>query len=438
MKVGLIGNMNNNNFALLRYFHDIGVDADLLLMADDGIGALTHFSPESDTWDIKKWAPHIKRLGVSNRFVSAIGNQIPWSLLFWSKYAMLRTIRSGLAVHAKPPAIENIRRLLQPYDYLIGSGITPALLKQVGRKLDIFYPYSSGVEWVGDAYMAAVLGSADILKRLAGRAVRLKQEKGILDARHVVTSDIGYTVPVFEKIGVCPLLLHIPMLYKESSPASYPTELSSVLKSLERFDIRFISHTRHRWINTGEWDDLTWDTKHSKHNEWIITAYANFRRTCPSASSVLVLAEYGSDYVRTKQLCCELAIDNDVLWIPAMPRKYLLEVVSACDVGVGEFYSTPRMAWGGVGWEIMACGKPLIHGFNFEEGEYAEMYGTTPPPICAVSNTDQLNEWMIRLGQDQGLRQQLGKRCLDWFDQHNGRGLAQRWLELIKENSFEL
>jgi glycosyltransferase involved in cell wall biosynthesis len=438
MKVGLIGNMNNNNFALLRYFHDIGIDTDLLLMTDDGVGALAHFSPESDTWDIKRWAPHIKRLEASNRFVSAIGNKIPWSLLFWSKYAVLHTIQSELTVHVKPPVTENIRRALQPYDYLIGSGITPALLKQVGRRLDIFYPYSSGVEWVGDAYMAAVLDSTDILKRFAGRAVRLEQEKGILDARHVVTSDIGYTVPVFEKIGVSPLILHIPMLYKESSPISYPTELLSILKRLEKFDVRFISHTRHRWINTGEWDDLTWDTKHSKHNEWIVTAYANFRRKYPSVKSLLVLAEYGSDYVRTKKICCDLEIDKDVLWIPVMPRKYLLEIISACDVGIGEFYSAPRMTWGGVGWEIMACGKPLIHGFNFGEGEYAKMYKTPPPPICAVSNPEQLGDWMIRLGQNQDLRQQLGKESLDWFDQHNGKGLARRWIELITENNFAL
>lgn len=434
MKIGLIGNMNNNNFALLRYFHDIGVDADLLLMTDDGVGALTHFSPESDTWDIKKWAPHIKRLEVSNRFVSAIGNKVPWSLLFWAKYAMLRTMRSGFAVHAKPPETEIIRRALQPYDYLIGSGITPALLKQVGRRLDIFYPYSSGVEWVGDAYMAAILDGPYILKRLAGRAVRLAQQKGILETRYAVTSDIGYTVPVFEKIGIRPLILHIPMLYKESSPASHPAELSSILKSLKKFDVRFMSHTRHRWVNTGEWDDLTWDTKHSKHNEWIITAYANFRRKCPNISSVLVLAEYGSDYAKTKQLCCELEIDNDVMWIPAMPRKYLLEIISACDVGVGEFYLTPHMAWGGVGWEIMACGKPLIQGFNFEEGEYTRLYGTPPPPLCAVSIPEQLNDWMLSLGQDKTLREQFGKECLDWFGANNGHGLARRWLELITEN----
>ena len=38
MKIALLGNMNNNNFALLRYFRDLGFDAHLLLFKNDGTG----------------------------------------------------------------------------------------------------------------------------------------------------------------------------------------------------------------------------------------------------------------------------------------------------------------------------------------------------------------------------------------------------------------
>jgi glycosyltransferase involved in cell wall biosynthesis len=434
MKIGLIGNMNNNNFSLLRYFHAIGVDAELLLMTDDGVGPLSHFSPEKDTWDIDKWKPYINRISIANRFVAGIGNKFPWNILFWLKYVALRFCKSSCAAQAKPLNIEHISRELQPYTYLIGSGITPALLRQVGRSLNVFYPYSIGVEWLGDAYMDAALGSKNLLKRLAARAVFCEQKKGIHDARHVVISDIGYTLPAFEKIGVKPLVMQIPMIFKEGAPINYPTELSSILDSLDKFDIRFISHARHRWVNTGEWDNLTWDQKHSKHNDWIIAAYADFRRKCPDINSVLILAEYGSDYVKTKQLSRELAIENDIFWMPLMPRKYLLEVVAACDVGIGEFYSTPHMVCGGVGWEVMSCGKPLIHGFKFEEGEYEKMYGTPPPPICAANSPEKLTDWMIRLNENEDYRQQLGKKSLAWFDEYNGKGLARRWVKLIAES----
>ena len=53
MKIALIGNMNNNNFALMRYFRILGADAHLLLYSNDGKGELSHFKPECDTWDIE-------------------------------------------------------------------------------------------------------------------------------------------------------------------------------------------------------------------------------------------------------------------------------------------------------------------------------------------------------------------------------------------------
>ena len=54
MKIAFVGNMNNNNFAIMRYFRDLGADAHLVLWADDGRGPLEHFVPENDTWEIDR------------------------------------------------------------------------------------------------------------------------------------------------------------------------------------------------------------------------------------------------------------------------------------------------------------------------------------------------------------------------------------------------
>ena len=59
MKIGIIGNMNNGNFSLMRYFRDLGFDAYLLLYSNDGKGNSKHFRPESDSWEIKKWNKYI-------------------------------------------------------------------------------------------------------------------------------------------------------------------------------------------------------------------------------------------------------------------------------------------------------------------------------------------------------------------------------------------
>ena len=45
MKIVILGNMNNNGFALMRYLRDLGADAHLFLFANDGTGSLSHFAP---------------------------------------------------------------------------------------------------------------------------------------------------------------------------------------------------------------------------------------------------------------------------------------------------------------------------------------------------------------------------------------------------------
>ena len=48
MKIALLGNMNNANFALLRFLKSRGLNADLLLWKNDGELSHFHFKPENE------------------------------------------------------------------------------------------------------------------------------------------------------------------------------------------------------------------------------------------------------------------------------------------------------------------------------------------------------------------------------------------------------
>ena len=115
MRVALIGNMNNNYFSLMRYLRDAGVDAELLLFADE----LNHFLPENDTWDIDKWKLYIKQTKING---GALGQYFKMSAA-------------------------DIRREFEGYDYYIGCGFTPAYFYKAGMKLDLFTPYCVGIEY---------------------------------------------------------------------------------------------------------------------------------------------------------------------------------------------------------------------------------------------------------------------------------------------------
>ena len=64
------------------------------------------------------------------------------SLFLSVTFAIIRLffLRRNLPISAR-----KIETELADYDVLIGSGVMPAVLERTNRKLDIFYPYSTGI-----------------------------------------------------------------------------------------------------------------------------------------------------------------------------------------------------------------------------------------------------------------------------------------------------
>ena len=62
MKVAILGNMNNNGFAIMRYLLDQGVDVDLILFDSDYLKGSEHFGIEKDTWYKEKYKKNVKIL----------------------------------------------------------------------------------------------------------------------------------------------------------------------------------------------------------------------------------------------------------------------------------------------------------------------------------------------------------------------------------------
>jgi hypothetical protein len=89
MKIALLGNTCQNNFSLMRYMRNNGVDAHLFLFSNegsyggkvfqnvDGVGYIAsnnpQYNPEWDTWEIEKWQNYIHRLPVPNGMEAIFG-----------------------------------------------------------------------------------------------------------------------------------------------------------------------------------------------------------------------------------------------------------------------------------------------------------------------------------------------------------------------------
>lgn len=429
MKIAFIGNMNNNNFALMRYFRDLGADAHLLLYTNDGQGTLSHFKPESDTWEIERWRPYIHQTSIPNAPIAAFDFPLSWLLASRSVFiAWVGKTVSWL----RPVSRREITKTYADYDKLIASGISPATLGRTGINLDIFYPYSTGVEFLRTGEFVVRSKGLFGVNRLITTRIAQLQEYGIRASKYVLNYEMGLTHDVLLDIGVQPHKLAIPMVYdNERLPDAPPSKrLKETWIAIANSKFTLLHHSRLMWRNHGNYSSEAWK-KENKNNDWLLYAFADFLKNRPHLQPVLLIVEYGPDIAATKQLATELGIEANIHWLPKMDRRELMWLLSRVSIGVGEFYDVPRTLWGGTGWEALASGKPLLQGFNFEEGEFDLIYGYPPPPMLPVHNQKYIIRHLVDMADHPEKREEIGRGAKEWFNQHNGVGLAKKWLDIL-------
>jgi hypothetical protein len=429
VKIGLIGNMNNNNFALMRYFRDLGADAHLLLYSNDGQDSLSHFNPEADTWDIEKWKNFIHHTNVPNAPIAALNPPLSWIIYYRSK---IRTLL-GFQDHAvNLTSNEAIVNAYKDFQILVSSGITPAILLRINRKVNIFYPYATGVEFLYSTGYTQRFHNANFIEKSVLKLVQKNQAKGIRSAARVLNYDSGATEQALEKIGVNSIRLAIPMVYSnERLPYEPPNDhLSNVAKIISVSGLTLVHHARLMWKISSSL--LETDSKlTSKNSHWFIKAYAELLQLRPLSRPHLFIFEYGLDVDATKELIDALGISNSVTWLPKMRRKEIMWLLSKVSAGVGEFYQIPKMIWGGTGWEVLASGKPLIQGFNFVDGEFEKIYGYPSPPLLPVQTESDILQHLLFLTDSPPNAEKMGSQAKLWFDAYNGIGLAKKWIECL-------
>jgi hypothetical protein len=431
MKIGLIGNMNNNNFAMMRYFRDLGLDAHLLLFSNDGVGQSQHFSPYSDTWDITHWDNFIHQLQISEDPTSIF--DFPISIIL-SVRTFIRSVANPKLHGSKYVTKKKIFESFKDYDYLLGSGLTPALLHRGGLSLSIFYPYAIGIEWYKDPVFQQKLKSNNIITRSLAQAIAQSQLNGIRKTKKVICSDMSLSGEVLKSIGVDPVFSLCPMVYNEEQlpTTSEIMEVNKAISRLNESDFSVFSHARHLWKRPNNISTSYWSLQ-DKNNDWLLEGFSKLVNENLVKKPLLILFEYGDDVIHSKQMCKELNIEDYVEWLPTLDRKNIMLMLSKIDVGVGEFYEIPNMIFGGTGYEVLASGKPLIQGFNFEFGGFEKIFSIPSPPLLQVKEFEDVYKHLVYLVNNRNSRENIGLKSKEWFDQHCGIDLAKKWVEILKK-----
>lgn len=438
MKVALIGNMNNNNFAMLRYFRDLGVDAHLFLYEEDGRFASAHFAHTSDTHYPEKYDAHITRTNIHNHQSEVLSGNVICRAAFYAMYCVAKMKKIPHAIVYKPPRLDTkreIRRLFADYDVLIGSGYSPAIFSAVGMDLTMFHPYSTGVEGIGSVDERVGIGRSRFnfwMTYPFYLLCRGRQIAALKRTKILISPDGEASLKTFkEDVGREGQILALPTFYNlEEIPAGIPAHLQPIHDRIRQHDVAFVFHARHLWQRAKDMSEAEY-SKTSKNNNWVFEAFATLRDQRKDTSPLLISFNYGADAPASIALCAQLDIEDNVLWLPTMSRKDIALILSWCDAGIGEFYSE-QIIWGGTGWETLAAGKPLIQGYLYEDEAFAQQYGYPAPPLLKVRSRDDVLVHLLSIADDSGQARQIGKASRTWFNTYNGLALAKEWLKLLE------
>lgn len=428
MKVAILGNMNNNGFAIMRYLLDQGVDVNLILFDSDNLKGSEHFDIEKDTWYKEKYKKNVKNINISIGPGALLSNTFFGFLLATCIYLFKIFTKSSNPKLWKPLNTWQwsfLKKELSQYKFLIGSTVFPSILNSIQRNITVFFPYSIGCEYVNESYFYSYVKSKNIFISKIANRIRNSQISGIQNAIFVISSDRGVTSKVLLSIGVEYIYGYLPIVYVENVISDlYPKALSSVIREINKYDIVMMSHSRHIWVNTEFFDKNIWSNI-SKNNNWIIEAFSDFKQKNSNIKALLVFFEYGKDVVKSKELCSKLNIEKNVLWLPLMPRKNILELIKHIDIGIGEFYKNPT-AMGGAQLEYLSKGKPLISG---------PMDAGIISPVLQCNNKKEIYESMNTVSKNVKLSDEISLKSKEWFDKEAGSGAANRIIKLMNSIS---
>jgi hypothetical protein len=349
-RIALIGNMNNNFFALVRYLRDAGYDAHLFYR----IG-VEHFQPKSDTFSLN---------------FSSFCHEVNW---FNNEFLKCD--------------INLVKDQLKGFEFFIGQGDEAAIATKADIQFDVYYPYGSDFykyAWLPQKFTLFQKVYLKFIKRFKWSEVNTGTQsyfirQTIINAKNVW---LDITNKDYEKklldLGLKGLFKNIPM------PFIYDLEYSnldsvwdvhwksSIEKIREENKFLVLYHGRQEWKKSKTYNANNFTTKNTHH---LIYGFAKFVKKYPLTKTKLVMIEYGGDVDNSKKLIFELYISEYVVWLPKMYRKDLMFLIKNVDVCSGEFNKS-YLTFGTV-IEAMLMGKPVL---NYREEQlYLDKYKSLYP-----------------------------------------------------------
>ena len=382
----------------MRYFRDLGIDADLFLIP----GATkihSHFDPSEDTWTDLTNVNWIKEFPVSYHW----SNYINWSY-------------------------KTVRKTFKCYDKVIACGPAVGLLHRAGITVDMFIPY--GGDLFNLPFPSDRNHDENWLKFLLILHRSTLQKQGIQNAKFII-SNANWKVAndAVEKLGCSALNLPRIMIYKENNPKNK----CSNFDFFDDHDFVVFSPTRHLWKSNAEPMQDYKKFGGAKRNDKLIRAFSRVINNIRNIKPLLVFCEFGADVNESKQLINELGISQYVCWMPLMSRKELVIGISKATFVADQFREGMSATSAGTTNEALAYGTPVIT--NTDGAIYKENDPYFGCPILQALSEEEIFQHFEKYFDNTECYRKIGIDSKKWFVDNLGVGLAGKYLKILSDEN---
>ena len=163
-----------------------------------------------------------------------------------------------------------------------------------------------------------------------------------------------------------------------------------------------------------------------KGNDKLIRGFAVLRKRLGPGPK-LFLSAWGQEIESSRALVRELGIENDVVWLPPLPKRRLAEYMNASDVVLDQFVLG---CFGTTTPEAMACAKPVLLYYRPEDHAWCL---PEHPPVVQACAAEEIAAALERLLTRPEEARRIGEESRAWFLRHHSLDLVvARHLEIYE------
>lgn len=386
LKILILGNMANDGYSVAKEMKKMGMDVTLAINNLD-------FGMSMPEWEEAEF----------DEFIDPYDQDRKPMQKYWKSPEWIRHFNFELKIHP--------RKLPKRF-------IESVIIRKISREFDVVeshVPYPMISQFSGVPYYVYEAGWIRHFENRRNVVDRLG-ERGYNKAKGIIITNPD-TLRIVETL---------PTIRKDSIYFTPFAIDSEYYKPEKRINSLFNFMRDDHFIISAPARQL-WDTK---GNDKYIRAFSRFVKINPNAR--LVSTSWSDDASKSLALCASLGISDKVIWLPPMPKKFLIRLFNASHVVLDQFILG---SWGTLTPEAMSCEKPVLMYYN--EEYIKRTFGENPPILNSFSEEDILQNLIILQSEEK--RIEIGKKSREWIKKtHDPRMVAQRHLDILEGKGEEI